>query len=522
MIWDRARIFVDRRRRAAALLILLVLLMHLGLVWFAASGVRGSDQYWYVADVESLIEGRGVQTNEIYPVSVRHDVAALPRPFLHNRLNLYFVALPALFLGAYGAWIVVNVISSLVTSVLVYCTIVRVAESRTAALATAVAYLLLPLTFWLTTQPLVEASTAPLAALAVYVYVTANGTLWRWALLVLIGALLAWCREPYVLLLPLIPFAYLVHVRPLHSGRLVGAAGLLTLGAGLWLLGANLFEPYLSVTYWHILTSPRPGGMSWWFDLNPQPLPISAILAKAVTGLENQFTRIDAAYLLFFLPFNIMAAAPFVLLLTSRREDVIRVGAAGLIFLALHFMTVIVVQNNFRYLLTATPPLLVAVGVLVGRTEWFRDLRVPNVVTFAAMLTLLAPCAALAWYSHREGILQRDVRNNLAVAVNETVPADDTVMVAVERLELRSGFLDHCWCLFGYVLRPRPTLYVLDRYTADDYAALIDNAHAEWLLSPRDSPIFEQLVPAGIREVRLLPAPFSEWSLFEIESRKRP
>jgi hypothetical protein len=522
MIWDRARLFADKRRRAGAYLVVLVFLIVLGLVWFAASGVRGSDQYWYVADVESLIEGRGVQTNEIYPVSVRHDVARLPRPFLHNRLNLYIVALPALLLGAYGAWIAVNVVSGLVTSVLVYCTIVRVAESRAAALTTAVAYLLLPLTFWLTTQPLVEASTAPLAALAVYVYVTANGAFWRWALLVLIGALLAWCREPYVLLLPLIPLAYLVHVRPLDSRRLLGAGVLLTLGVGFWVLGANLFEPYLSVTYWHVLTSPRPGGMSWWFDLNPQALPVSAILAKAVTGLENQFTRIDAAYLLFFLPFNIMAAAPFVLLLTSRREDVIRVGAVGLIFLALHFMTVILVQNNFRYLLTATPPLLVAAGVLMGRTEWFRSLRVPSVVILAGILVLLAPCAALAWYSHDEGVLQRDVRNNLAVAVNQTVPADDTVMVAVDRLELRSGILDHCWCLFGYVLRPRPTLYVLDRYTADDYAALIENVHAEWLLSPRDSPIFEQLVPAGIREVRLLPAPFSEWSLFAIESRKRP
>ena len=342
------------------------------------------------------------------------------------------------------------------------------------------------MTFWSTTQPLVEASTAPFVALAVYVYVTANATFWRWVLLMLIGALLAWCREPYVLLMPLILLAYPVHAHPLHSRRVAGAAGLLVLGGVLWLLGTSLFEPYLSVSYWNILTSPRLGSMSWSFDLNPQPLPISAILAKAVTELEIQFTRIDAGYLLFFLPFNIMAVAPLVLLLRGGREDVIRVGVAGLIFLALHLVTAIVVQNNFRYLLTATPPLLVAVGVLVGRTGRFHALHVSNAVTFAAVLTLVASCTALAWYSHREGIVQREVHDTLAVALNETLPTNDTVMVAIDRLELKSESLDYCWCLFGYVLRPRPTLYVFDRYTADDYAALINNVHAKWLLSHRD------------------------------------
>jgi hypothetical protein len=65
-----------------------------------------------VADVESLVEGRGVQTNEVYPVSIRHEIAPLPRPFVHNILNIYVAALPALLFGAYGGWIVFNLISS--------------------------------------------------------------------------------------------------------------------------------------------------------------------------------------------------------------------------------------------------------------------------------------------------------------------------------------------------------------------------------------------------------------------------
>jgi hypothetical protein len=133
----------------------------------------------------------------------------------------------------------------------------------------------------------------------------------------------------------------------------MGAAGLLALGGGLWLLGRSMFEPYLSVTYWHVLTSPGPEDMNWFFDLNPQPLSISAILAKAVKGLEAQLTRIDTGYLLFYLPFNIMAVAPLVLLLRGGRGEVARVGVAGLVVLALHLTTAIVVQNQFRYLLIA-------------------------------------------------------------------------------------------------------------------------------------------------------------------------
>jgi hypothetical protein len=507
----RRRTFLKSRQMSAVFLALTVVFIFLAIVWFGASGVRGTDQYWYVTDVESLIDGRGVQTNEIYPVSVRHDVVTSPRPFVHNRLNLYIVALPALLLGAYNAWIVVNVVSSLLTSVLLFYTVIRVTRSDTIALTTAVTYLLLPLTLWLTTQPLVEASTAPLVALAVYLYVTANAAFWRWALLMLIAALLAYCHEDLVLPLPLIPFAYLLHVRPLHYRGLMGAAGLLALGGGLWLLGRSMFEPYLSVTYWHVLTSPGPEDMNWFFDLNPQPLSISAILAKAVKGLEAQLTRIDTGYLLFYLPFNIMAVAPLVLLLRGGRGEVARVGVAGLVVLALHLTTAIVVQNQFRYLLIATPPMLVAVGVLVARTDWFLTLRLTRAVYLAAMLILAPPCVALAWHSHDEGILERDASDNLAIAFKETVPANDTVMAAVD---LQSGFK---YQRLGYVLRPRRAIFVSDRYSAADYAALVKNANAKWLMSRRDSPILKLLGPATVREVRALPVPFADWSLFAIQ-----
>jgi hypothetical protein len=499
--------------RALLLPALAVVFIFIVLVGIGMSGVRGSDQYWYVADVESLINGRGIQTNEVYPVSIRGEVAPLPRPFVHNILNIYVVALPALLFGAYGGWIVVNVFSSLLTAFLIFFTIVRLVDSRAVAMTFAVSYLLLPVTVWLTTQPLAEASIAPLVALAVYLYVTASAGYWRWALLMVVAALLVYCRESFVLLLPLIPLAYVVHTAPRRVGTLARAAGLAVFGGALWLLGKHLFEPHISVSYLQVLSSGVSDYSSnSYFRLSSEPPTISAIVAKAIRGLEIQFLRINARYFLFYLPFNLMALAPLVLVLRERAADVGRVAAAGLVFVGLHLITATVVQNQFRYLLVATPPLLVALGVGLGRAEWVRTRRVPAIAMAAVVLIATAPGAALAWRSHTEGVRDRQIRENLAAAFGETLPTEDTMMVA---LDLTKGFDAQ---MLGYVLRPRRVLYVSDRYDADDYVALIRNADAKWLLSRRDAPLLDRLAPSALREARTLPAPFADWSLFTIES----
>jgi hypothetical protein len=502
--------------RVGALLVLAAVLIFVVLVVVGASGVRGSDQYWYVADVESLIDGRGVQTNEIYPVTIRHEVAPLPRPFVHNILNVYVAALPALLFGAYGGWIVVNVFCSLLTAFLIFRTVARLADSH-AALAAAVGYLLLPVTIWLTMQPLAEASISPLVALAAYVYVTANSSYWRWMLLIVIGALLVCCRPTFVLLLPLIPLAYVAHVTPWQIGTVARAAGIAALGFALWILGKHLLEPNVSVSYLQVIGSDGPNfsNMTNFFDLSPQPPTISAIVANVVKGLAIQFTKIDAGYALFYLPFNVLALAPLVLLRGSRRTEVIRVAMGGLVAVGLHLITALLVRNQFRYLLVATPPLLMAAGIVLARAEWLRTIRTSAALMTAAVLTLAAPSATLAWRSHNEGIEARRVRANLADAFSETLPTDETVMVA---LNLK-GFEVQ---MLGYVLRPRPVLYVYDRYDTDDYAALIKNGNVKWLMSRRDAPMLDRLTPSSPRHVRTLPAPFADWSLFTIETGARP
>ena len=98
--------------------------------------------------------------------------------------------------------------------------------------------------------------------------------------------LLVYCRESFVLLLPLVPAGYVAHTRPLQLAKIGGAAGLVAIGGGLWLLGKFLFEPYISLSYLQVIASagPNVSNMNTYFDLTRDTPTISAILTKAIHG----------------------------------------------------------------------------------------------------------------------------------------------------------------------------------------------------------------------------------------------
>ena len=197
MLIDKIRKSLNQRRlftKVEVILILVIISIFIFLIyWGSSSGVRGTDQYWYLADAESLINGQGVQTNNIYPVSVYKEIQPIPRPFVHNILNLYFVILPGIFFGAYTGFIIMNILCSFLTAFFIYKTIIIYTKYQ-AALLISLLYLLLPITVWQTTQLLAEASIAPLVALLMLLYakisISNNNKIFNWLILVFISGLL--------------------------------------------------------------------------------------------------------------------------------------------------------------------------------------------------------------------------------------------------------------------------------------------------------------------------------------------
>ena len=258
------------------------------LVWVRASGVRGSDQYGYVADVASLIRGTGNQTNLVFPVVLDHG-DPLPRPFMHNVIVTYLPVLPGLLVGAYHGWIVTNILASLLTAYLVYRTVRRFTPHIHALLA-ASGYLGLPLTVWQATQPLAEATTAPLVALATYLYVTAGTSYTRWLVLTGTAVLLFYARHTFVVLLVVVPLAYLVEQGVTKAKTLVRALGLLVVALSLGAVQHVLFPPYHDFPYAEAFngTVMEAHNMGHYFSPASGDVGLSTLLGKLERALRIQ------------------------------------------------------------------------------------------------------------------------------------------------------------------------------------------------------------------------------------------
>src|SRR5262245_5648906 len=98
-------------------LYVLVSLLFAVVVIFAARGVRGTDQYWYVDEVDALAHGKQ-SINYAYPVGLM-KTGRLPQRFVHNTLNHHVVAPAATLLGAYGGWIAADIAASLMVAALI-------------------------------------------------------------------------------------------------------------------------------------------------------------------------------------------------------------------------------------------------------------------------------------------------------------------------------------------------------------------------------------------------------------------
>src|SRR5438105_5353116 len=112
--------------------------------------IRGTDQFWYVADVESLTHGQYV-TNNIYPANLVSP-GPLPRSFVHNNVTLYIAVPLARLLGGQAGWLATNLACTFGSALLVWLSLRR-PSAKAAALAASF-LLLFPVTIWLTCHAL--------------------------------------------------------------------------------------------------------------------------------------------------------------------------------------------------------------------------------------------------------------------------------------------------------------------------------------------------------------------------------
>ena len=500
----------DRRLQ---LVLVLAAVVFVGWAVWGAAGVRGTDQYWYVADVASLVEGRGVQTNHVYPNVVRDGLEGRP-PFVHNILPVYLAAVPALVVGPYAGWIVLNVGCALLAAALIFLTARRLAASAAGA-AAGVLFLALPVTLWQATQPLAEASISALVALAVYQYVTAGTDIRRWGGVLGTAALLYFARPTFVVLLPLVPLGYLAAVRRAGSGfpkKGWAGAGLLFAGAVLaWRLVPVLFPAYQTVSYVGAIGGAARGDLL--FLPPPESISPDILWRQIREAARIQFAQANAVGLGIFWPFTILALSGLAAATRARTPEERRLARAVWLLMAVHVATAVLFRNQFRYTLVATPPLLVAVAVFGFRS----DVWTPGRMTVAALglLMLALPAQWATARAARVGAhVEQRARLDLRALVDRCLPGDAVTLVAYHP---ETG---HAAIGVGYALRPRLVVYIHPEMTPpDEAAALAQRVGARWLLAPSGSPFAAPVSPARPTRVcaETLPSPYGAMGVYRLD-----
>ncbi len=490
------------------------------LVAAGAPDVRGSDQYWYLADTETLLAGTPKVTHYVYPAQVMAADGRPRPPFIHHDLNLYLVLPAARLLGAHAGWIATNAAASILTAALVALLAAHLAGRWAGAAAYAV-YLLLPLTVWQSANALEEATITPFVAAAALLYATAGRRTFRWAGLCAVLCLASFCRPTFIPLTLLVPAAFLAQMgRPLRARNVAWAAGFLAAAVAALLADAALFPQSMPAGLHGVLINNVPGVSGWsdhHFLLSEHSLKLSWLWRKAVRGLARQV--IPNRELPFYLPFNLLAVAALVLLVRHRGREELRAAGFAAAMLLLHLAQAVVHQNQFRYLLVATPPLLacgaaVAGRLLAGRRAWTRA-----AVLVATVAGLAGSGVPFALHLRREAFEDRKLRAALAERF-AAVGAADAVVIETDR------FAESI--LVPFVLRPRPVLILpprrypsLEQYTPGQYVELQRRFGGRWLFCRRDAALPALLGAGGQPVVTDWPAPFEGFGLWRLPAPPR-
>ncbi len=346
-----------------------ITLTFVGVMLYACSGPRGSDQFWYLGDTITLMAGEPPLTNSIYPGPLLRDEFPVEKSYFTHHTFLSHMVLPfARWLGAYRGWIAFNIVSALTAAAVIAVTLHRLASSSVALIGYGV-FLLLPLTIWQTGNMLQEIALCMMAALITVLYVFGEKNVVCWIALFAVCAAAVLCHPLFLPLAAVLPFLFLWQKRHaltvghfVLAGLALGAVGFLQTMKSQWF--PSTFPPSLTAIIVHVI--PGKGNMEWLFRPELSPLTLGLMVSKILHALKSQLAMSPMA--VFFWPANIMLLGS-ALLIGRRKEDprIARLVSASVVFMGLFALLVCCHQNQFRYSLIITPVTLLSTAVYAHR-----------------------------------------------------------------------------------------------------------------------------------------------------------
>ena len=463
--WREIRRFVVKRWPEIALI--LALLSTSACVLLSSGHTRGTDQFWYVADVESLVRGQHV-TNNIFPANLAAR-GTLPGPFVHNNITLYLVVPLATLLGGHWGWLATNLMCTVGSALIVFMSL-RQVSVRVAALMASL-FLLWPLTVWLTCNALSEPIYSFLASVCLFVWLHAKQPLGQ-AIFVVAATAAALAKDNLAILL-LVPVVGLCLGRGEWRrtfGTTIYVGGITLFGlAAFAVLRSTVFTENVNYTLAARLISaipPKNDNYAPYFLFSPPHFEWAVFwekLARNIPGLARVGPK-DAP---FILPFY--ALLSFFLWCLVRNWNRLRIESketsASLVTIILiisYFATALFFQNQFRYTYFVIPSLLVSTSLFVNWTE--RKLRMLGIC-----VACLVPVALVLVLRIRNEAMQQFVETKRIEQSVESRFVDETPLLILH------GVADGRFIEMASAVRPRPALIIeqspdfcdqLERYRA--------------------------------------------------------
>jgi len=324
----------------------LVLLSLLAL--YASNGVRGTDQYWYVGDVEKRLAGDFSNTTTIhFPGQILRDGALLdPNHILHNGFALDLATWIGHFFGAYDAWVVLNLTLHFLVSVCLYWSAQRFVSSHIAGWVSSI-YLLSPIAFWQSINPLLEMSFAALTALCMLGYVYRQH---KSASYLLTFALMVGVASHPIFIIPAATWLgmCLYSARKGDLWRMVHfGLSLIVIGTSYWLkdwMFPSSFQPNLQA----IIASAVPGksNMLWQYAETQPPVTLQFLFEKFLVATNKHFFAVSSVPLYLF---TNAAVAGLLYLLSRHFTQYKAYILPAILFLGLYAAMIVLQQNHPRY-----------------------------------------------------------------------------------------------------------------------------------------------------------------------------
>ena len=473
----------------STLLFLLLIPVYIILVSIFSPIPRGSDQYWYVGNVNRVIHIDGkYKTNNIFPAGLPKSDNELPRPWVQNRPIVYLVTAFAFLIGdAHRSWVILNLLFLFLSAYLVYKIMQsdKYRDNKLTGILLGI-FLLFPLNFYLAMQALPDMFNEMLAVVLAVLLLSNLSWIVKAVGGAVLTGLLIYQRDNYLLLLFMLPFYFFIFEN--KEKRLASGTLFIILTLLLYFIKPIIFPLHTTkpLNMLSIITEVRPGKLNMVNYLYPD-LPkrtlsetFKILMAKTAFALSKQFALTDSDAI-FRYTINLFLI-PYALLLSKYKQLTIaqkKVMFLGGIFILLYFVTIILFENQYRFGSVLIPFLILS-------AYWFLNKTVKKSISYTSSIVLLVLYVLADIYigiqNHNEAMSDKTLISKLYTVKNEV--HDKPVLV-----QYYSGKS----LIIAYGLSPNLCYYFPSDADTANLAAVCKRLGTDLFVFQKQSGIYERL-----------------------------